>query len=279
MEKTNSNKRTVYCNVPNGIDNKVLLKQLENLYHSTKELKIKAFNFDEFSARLNLTDGTLKFDANTFYLLMEDENKNEIMLKIDSYAHLNRSKPFAKLCNTQEIEDKHSFYIEVNKPTVSIIKLDKNKGVIIETEQGKITINYRPQFSGVDAVTIEMDFGCFNLEKILNAFKGFAISEIQAKTDYWQTKLDLNSEQVQFKIENENKVYHAIIQNLYDAVEIEVREDSFIEGDTNLFSVPKSKIEKLEFEKDELIVTTELFKILIGVTYLDPFLFQVKLSV
>lgn len=277
--QTVSKNRTVYCNVPNGIDNKVLLKQLEDLYHNTKELKIKAFNLDEFSAKLNLTDGTLKLEANTFYLLMEDENGSEIMLKIDSYAHLDRSKPFAKLCHTQEIEDKQSFYVEVNKPTVSIIKLDNKKGIVIETQQGKIAINYRPQFYGVDFVTIEIEFGCFNLEKILEAFKGFSVSEIQAKTDYRQRKLDLNSEQVQFKIQNESNVYHAVIQNLYDAVEIEVREDSFIEGDTNLFSVPKSKIEKLEFEKDELIVTTELFKILIGVTYLDPFLFQVKLSV
>src|SRR5690606_31638113 len=131
-----SNKRTVYCNVPNGIDNKVLFRKMENLYHNTKELKIKAFNLDEFSAKLNLTDGTLKLEANTFYLLMEDENGSEIMLKIDSYAHLDRSKPFVKLCHTQEIEDKHSFYVEVNKPTVSIIKLDNKKGVIIETEQG-----------------------------------------------------------------------------------------------------------------------------------------------
>lgn len=278
MEKL-SKKRTVFFNVPNGIDNKVLFRKMENLYFGTKELKIKAFNFDEFSAKLNLTDGTLKFEANTFYLIMEDENKSEIMLKIDSYAHLNRSKPFAKLCNTQEIEDKHSFYAEVNKPTVADLELNDKQGIIIKTEQGKITINYRPQFYGVDFVTIEIEFGCFNLEKILEAFKGFSVSEIQAKTDYRQRKLDLNSEQVQFKIQNESNVYHAVIQNLYDAVEIEVREDSFIEGDTNLFSVPKSKIEKLEFEKDELIVTTELFKILIGVTYLDPFLFQVKLSV
>src|SRR5690606_28315349 len=112
-----------------------------------------------------------------------------------------------------------------------------------------------------------------------NAFNGFAVSEIQTKTDYWQTKLNLNSEQVQFKIENENKVYHAIIQNLYDVVEIEVREDSFIEGDTNLFSIPKSKIEKIEFKNEEAIIVTDLCGIHIGVTYLDPFLFQVKLSV
>lgn len=277
--QTASKNRTVYCNVPNGIDNKVLFRKMKNLYFGTKELKIKAFNLDEFSANLNLTDGTLKFEANTFYLLMEDENKSEIIMKIDSYAHLNRSKPFAKICNTQEIEDKHSFYVKVNKPRVSELKLKDKQGIVIETEQGKITINYRPQFSGVDAVTIEMEFGCFNLGKILKAFKGFSISEIQAKSDYWQAKADFNSEQIQFKIENENKVYHTIIQNLYDSVEIEVREDSFIEGDTNLFSIPKSKIEKFEFKEDELIVTTELFKILIGVTYLDPNWFSLKLSV
>ncbi|MFV0305598.1 MAG: hypothetical protein ACK5IC_08990 [Moheibacter sp.] len=271
--------RTVYCNVPNGIDNKVLFRKMENLYFGTKELKIKAFNLDEFSAKLNLTDGTLKLKANTFYLLMEDENKNEIMLKIDSYAHLNRSKPFAKKVNTQEIEDKHSFYAEVNKPIVANLELNDKQGIVIETEQGKITINYRPQFSGVDAVTIEMDFGCFNLEKILKAFKGFAISEIQAKSDYWQAKADFNSEQIQFKIENENKVYHTIIQNLYDSVEIEVREDSFIEGDTNLFSIPKSKIEKLELVGDEFFITTELYNIQIAGTHLDPNWFNVKLAV